>query len=316
MASLANLGTMGRFNMKKFVTGIVPPVVTPLSKPDTLDVNGLDRLVEHLLGGGVNGLFFLGTCGEGPSLARLVRNQVVTRVTQQVDGRVPVLVGVTDSAFGETVEMARFAAAYGADAVVLAPPYYFPAGQPELREYLEHILDVLPLPVFLYNMPSHTKLVLEIETIRTVLHHPRLVGIKDSSGDLNYFARLLELRKERPELSILIGPEHFLLRSLEMGSDGGVCGGANVFPDLFVKLVAAYRAGDAARVKQCQQKVDALQGLFAIGRHSSAVIKGIKSALHCLEICSDEMAEPFRKFNDPEKMQVAELLLKLSQMAP
>jgi len=142
--------------------GIVPPMITPLSARDELDVAGLERLIEHILSGGVSGLFVLGTTGEGPSLGYRLRRDLVQRTCRQVNGRVPVLVGITDTAFIESVNLARWAADVGADAVVLAPPYYLPEGQPELQEYLDHIVAELPLPMFLYNMPSLTKVSFEL----------------------------------------------------------------------------------------------------------------------------------------------------------
>jgi 4-hydroxy-tetrahydrodipicolinate synthase len=131
------------------LTGIVPPMITPMRDRDALDVPGLERLVEHLLAGGVSGVFVLGTTGEGPSLGYRLRRELVDRVCRQVGQRVPVLVGITDTAFVEALHLARFAADAGAAALVAAPPYYLPGGQPELREYLDHLVPELPLPLFL-----------------------------------------------------------------------------------------------------------------------------------------------------------------------
>ena len=112
--------------------GIVPPLVTPLKDRDTLDVEGLQRLVEHILAGGVHGLFILGTSGETPSLSYRLRRELIARVCRQVGDRLPVLVGVTDTSIRETLDLAGCAAEAGAQAVVVAPPYYFPVSQEEL----------------------------------------------------------------------------------------------------------------------------------------------------------------------------------------
>ncbi|HEX8202868.1 MAG TPA: dihydrodipicolinate synthase family protein, partial [Isosphaeraceae bacterium] len=162
--------------------GIIPPMVTPLRDRDRLDLPGLERLIEHILRGGVHGLFLLGTTGEAPGLSHRLRCELVERTCEQVGDRVPVLVGITDTAFVESIEMAEHAADAGAHAAVLAAPYYFPAGQPELAEYIEQIAGEVPLPIFLYNMPSHTKLSFEPETIARALELPNVVGLKDSSG--------------------------------------------------------------------------------------------------------------------------------------
>src|SRR5947209_3616044 len=108
--------------------GIIPPLVTPLVDRDTLDYAGLQRLVKHVVGGGVHGIFLLGTTGEAPSLSYRLRRELITRVCELVEKRVPILVGITDTAFVESVALANHAAQAGASAVVLSTPYYFPAG--------------------------------------------------------------------------------------------------------------------------------------------------------------------------------------------
>jgi 4-hydroxy-tetrahydrodipicolinate synthase len=292
-------------------------MITPLIDRDTLDLPGLERLVEHVLAGGVHGLFILGTTGEGPSLSYRARCELIERVCDQVGGRVPVLVGVTDTSFVESVNLAGIAADEGAAAVVLSTPYYFPAGQAELLEYLQHIHGEIPLPIFLYNMPSHTKIRFELETLADALQIPRVAGMKDSSGDLTYFRAAAELIGKLPDKTLLMGPERLLVESLTLGGHGGVSGGANLQPRLFVQLYEAATSGDAERTAELQRQVT-LQGekLYAIGRHPSAFIKGVKCALACLGICDDAMAEPFQRFGPHKRERVRSALgeLGLSQV--
>jgi 4-hydroxy-tetrahydrodipicolinate synthase len=280
-------------------------MVTPLRARDELDVAGLERLIERILGGGVCGLFILGTTGEGPSLGYRLRREVIDRSCRQVNGRVPVLVGITDTAFVESLNIARHAAAAGAQAVVLAPPYYMPEGQPELQEYLAHIVPELPLPLYLYNMPALTKVAFELETVRRAMDEPRIAGLKDSSGDMTYFHRALSLGCQRPDWSLLMGPEELLFDAVLGGGQGGVSGGANLFPALYVKLFEAARAGELTKARELHAHVIRLSGeVYRIGRHPSAVIKGIKCALACLGVCDDFMAEPFHRFRADERATV------------
>lgn len=303
---------MSQASLPRPLRGIVPPMVTPLKDRDTLDLAGLERLVEHILAGGVRGLFVLGTTGEGPSLSYRLRCELIERVCGQVDGRVPVLVGVTDTAFVESVNLAGIAADEGAAAVVLAAPYYFPAGQPELLEYLEHIVVEMPLPVFLYNMPSHTKIKFELDTLRQALALPNIVGLKDSSGDLGYFRQAAEVVRTYPGAALLMGPERLLAESLALGGHGGVCGGANLLPRLFVDVYEAATQGDRQRLAGLQHRVEELgDSLYRIGKHSSAFVKGVKCALACLGICEDAMAEPFQRFRPREREQVQQVLREL-----
>jgi len=282
--------------------GIVPPLVTPLRARDRLDLAGLERLVEHVLAGGVRGIFLLGTTGEGPSLSHRLRRELVRRACRLVRGRVPVLVGVTDTSFVESVALARRAADCGASALVLSAPYYFPAGQPELAEYVERIASELPLPVFLYNMPSHTKLAFEPATLRRLMDLPGVVGMKDSSGDLAYFRRIARLSAARSDWSLLVGPETMIPTAVRAGAHGAVSGGANLFPRLFTDLFRAARNGGAAEL---QARVLRLQEtVFAVGRHPSSYLKGLKCALSLLGICDDFMAEPFSRFRAPEREAV------------
>lgn len=295
--------------------GIVPPLVTPLHARDELDVEGLERLVEHVIAGGVAGLFILGTTGEGPSISYRLRRELIERVSRQVQGRVPVLVGITDTAFVESVFVARWAYEAGADAVVLAPPYYLPEGQPELEEYLDHLVPELPLPLFLYNMPSLTKVSFELETVRRAMDNPRIIGLKDSSGNMTYFHRLISLLPNRPDWSLLVGPEELLPDAVYAGGHGGVHGGANLFPQLYVDLFKAASAGDLPKVRELHAGVMHIsENLYRIGRHASAIIKGIKCALSVLGICDDFLAEPFHRFRDEQREQVRDFLEKAGFM--
>lgn len=294
--------------------GIIPPMVTPIADRDRLDTVGLERLIEHILAGGVHGLFILGTTGEGPSLSYALRRELIERTCRQVNRRVPVLVGVTDTAYQESIALARHAKHCGADAVVLAPPYYFPAGQPELLEYLQSIVGTMPLPVMLYNMPACTKISIELDTLRHMLDHPNVVGFKDSSGQMSYFHLARRLFDHHPGKTILVGPEELLAESTLLGGHGGVNGGANLFPRLYVDLYNAAQARDLATVQRLHDLVIRVSDLYRVGRHGSATIKGIKSALGCMGICQDFMAEPFHRFREHERGQVRELLAELTPL--
>jgi dihydrodipicolinate synthase/N-acetylneuraminate lyase len=289
--------------------GIVPPMVTPLTDRDTLDVAGLERLIEHILAGGVSGLFLLGTTGEAPDLSYRLRYELLERACKQVKGRVPVLVGITDTSFVESVRMSKVAADCGADGLVLAPPYYFPAGQPELLEYIERLVQQLPLPLFLYNMPSHTKVFFEPSTVQAASQLKQIRGLKDSSGNMVYFHKLRLMFEKRNDFTLLVGPEELLAETVLLGGHGGVCGGANLYPKLFVDLYKAAKAGDLATVRKLHRKVIHISStLYSVGRFSSSFVKGLKCALSIKGICDDYLTDPFHKFKAPEREIVKKYL--------
>lgn len=286
--------------------GIIPPLVTPLADRDALDPGGLERLVERLVAAGVHGLFVLGTTGEGPSLSHRLRAEMVRRTAGLLGGRLPLYVGITDTSLVEALDLGRVAAEAGAAAVVAAPPFYFPAGQTELRHWFDCLLADLPLPLVLYNMPGCTKIAIEPETVAALLGRERVVGLKDSSGDLAYFETVVALAaRERPGWPVLVGPEHLLARTLALGGAGGVAGGANLVPGLFVAWHGAIRRGDAAAADELEDQVGELQKLYRIGKYGSAFLKGVKCALELTGVCPGRLAAPFDAFLPPERARVS-----------
>jgi len=292
--------------------GVIPPVATPLSGRDSLDTAGLERLIEHILAGGVHGLFILGSTGEAPSLSYRLRYEVIERTCDQVAGRVPVLVGITDTSFTESINIANKAKDAGAAAVVLAAPYYFPSGQAELLEYIEHMVPELSLPLFLYNMPAFTKAAFELNTVRAAADIDGIAGIKDSSGDMVYFHQLRSMLKDYPDFSLLVGREELMAEAILLGAHGCVPGGANLVPRLYVDLYEAACSRDLSRIDVLQNRVlDISASLYRVGHYSSSFLKGIKCALSYMGICSDFLAEPFHRFRRTERDVIRQQLERL-----
>lgn len=291
--------------------GVVPPLVTPLLDHDTLDADGLERLVEHVLAGGVAGLFLLGTTGEGPLLSYRLRREVIERACRQAGFRAPVLVGVTDTSLAEAVALTRHAAEVGAHAVVVAPPYYLPPSQDELAAFVLSLAEASPLPVFAYNMPGLTKVRFDADTVRRLRDVEKVVGVKDSSCDMIYFHRLLEVARARPDWTVLIGPEEMLAESVLLGGDGGVSGGANLHPRLYVALYEAAARGDLAAARRLHGEVLRLGRIYRVGRGGSPIIAGLKSALAHRGVCSDLPAAPFGRLDAGQRDEVRRLTEQL-----
>jgi 2-dehydro-3-deoxy-D-pentonate aldolase len=188
---------------------------------------------------------------------------------------------------------------------VAAPPYYFPVPQKNLVQFFLQLADRAELPLFLYNMPACTHSQFEFETLESLARHPRVIGLKDSSGDLDYFQAALALRAERPDWSFLTGPEHLLARSVALGGDGGVNGGANLFPHLFVQLHQAAQRGDANQVATLQAAVERLGSIYEAGGQFAGVIQGLKAALAGQGILHNVLAEPLLPLTEPQRAEVA-----------
>ncbi len=296
------------------IKGIIPPVITPLNNYNELDVQGLHNLIEHLISGRVHGLFLLGTNGEAPSLSYKLRKDFIKLTCDLVNHRVPVLVGISDTSFAGSLDIAEYSKACGADAVVVAPPYYYPVAEEELINYFESLTTRLYLPFLLYNMPSHTKVNLSLETVK-IVKEMGAIGIKDSSGDMFFLYSLIEEFRNSPNFSIFTGTELFLPETIRYGGHGAVAGGANIFPELFVNLYEASLSDDYETIARLRKKVIMLYDtIYKVGKFTSRITKGIKCSLSEMGICSDYMAPPFCSFNSTERKMIEECLKELNKV--
>lgn len=291
--------------MKKTLNGIVPPLVTPLLDNNTLDVLGLERLIEHVIAGGVHGIFILGTTGEAQSLSFDLRVEMIKQTSKILNKRLPLLVGISDTSLADSVKLADVAAEYGADAVVSAPPYYFATGQDELAEFYEALIPQLKLSIFLYNMPTHTKVSFAPATIKRIAQNEKVIGFKDSSANGTYFQSVMYEMRDRKNFSIFVGPEEMMAEVVMLGANGGVNGGANIFPELYVELYNAAVAKDIEKVKKLQASVMQISStLYNLGCNGSSYLKGVKGALSDLGICSGVLASPFNEFGEEQKSMI------------
>lgn len=299
--------------MNRPLSGIIPPLVTPLKDNETLDVESLENLIEHLINGGVHGLFILGTTGEEQSLSYHLRQQMIIESARINHGRLPLLVCITDTSIVESIKLAKVAAECGADGVVSAPPYYFATGQPELAQFYEELVPQLPLPVYLYNMPSHVKVSFAPDTVSRIAKNPQVVGFKDSSANAVYFQSVMYKMQHRPDFAMLVGPEEITGECVLLGGHGGINGGANMFPELYVGMYNAAKAGDLKRVRELQQYIMQIStSIYTVGKHGSSYLKGLKCALSLLGVIkSDFVASPFYKFDEPEREKIRQALAAL-----
>ncbi len=283
--------------MKKF-SGLIPPMVTPLNAKRGLDKAGVKNMVKHLLDGGVDGIFLLGTTGEGPHIAYAVRRELVKETCRLVKGRVPVLVGITETDMEDALAFAKDCKAFGAAGVVAAPPYYFKLTQAECVAWFTEMADRLPLPLVIYDMPAHTDTTLEPATVAKLAAHPNIVALKDSSSVIalfNKFRVALEPFAER--FSLFMGPDEAMGEAMLLGADGGVCTGANLWPREFKAMYLAAKAGDVDKVRKLQRFATMSSYLlYGLGQGQGGFLKGVKAALSEMGLIQNVLAAPFEPF--------------------
>lgn len=284
--------------------GIIPPLITPLNSDSSLDVKSLERMLTHVIEGGVHGVFILGTTGECSSLSYAAKNQLIGATCKFVAGKIPVLVGITDCAFQESKNLANLAKSTGAEAVVAAPPFYMNLGQEELCKYFQQLADEVPLPLFLYNMPSHTKIAIEAETVLQLAKHPNIIGLKDSSGNGVYFQSLLNSLASQVDFTLTVGPEEMMAETMLMGGHGAVAGGANLFPSLYVKLYQAALDRDFEKIQMYQKVVmEVSSKLYGHGNCKSSYLRGVKATCAFLGLSQGYLASPLYEFSASEMIE-------------
>ena len=293
--------------MKDFY-GVIPPAVTPLLADSSLDVGGLERLLEHMISGGIHGVFILGSTGEGPALGCHLQEKVMRETQRIVHGRIPILTGISAAAMQDSIDASGLARKYGADALVAAPPCYYMLGEPELIDYYSTLAKAVSFPLFIYNMPSMTKVYIRPETVFKLAEIPGIRGYKDSSGNMQDFHEVILNLQGKNDFSIFIGPEELLGEAVLFGADGGICGGANLNPALYVSMYNAAKEGKVSFMRRLQAEIYEQRRLYSIGHHQSCIIKGIKAALKQKGICSDELIAPFNHFEKEAANAVSRIL--------
>jgi 4-hydroxy-tetrahydrodipicolinate synthase len=234
--------------------GIIPPIVTPMNADESLDLPGLYRLIDFQLGQRVNGIFVLGTTGEFYALSEAEKQSVVAAAVAHVKGRAPVFAGTGAETTGEVIRLTRMAEREGAAGVSVITPYFLKPTQAELVEHFRRVAESTSLPVILYNNPATCAGVsIEPDTVAKLAEVRNIVGIKDSSGDLQNTIELI--KRTPPEFSVLNGRDTLLLAALMFGAKGAIPATCNVAPQFCVGIYESFKKGDMAAAHEFQNKL-------------------------------------------------------------
>jgi 4-hydroxy-tetrahydrodipicolinate synthase len=276
------------------LTGVLVALVTPMTHEGRVDEPAAERLVEHVIGGGVHGLLALGSTGETASLDENARRTMLEAVVKAARGRVPVICGVAQSHLAAARAEVAAARKLGADAVLVAPPFYYPTDQAGVLAFYRELAAGAELPLMLYNIPQFTKVVAEPATVAALAREGTIQGIKDSSRDFEYFEGVCIATRDLPAFRIFTGSDTMLLASLAMGGAGTICGAGNVAPAMVVRIFDDYARGDMEAARAAQDRLYEVVAAVRAGVFPLA----IKAALHMIGICESWSAPPVRKLDD------------------
>ncbi|MCW7943565.1 glucose dehydrogenase [Streptomyces hygroscopicus] len=299
------------------LTGVVPPVCTPLTPEREVDVASLTRLVDHLLAAGVDALFVLGSSSEAAYLTDRQSKLVVETVVAHAAGQVPVLAGAIDMTTPRVLDHLAYVTGAGADAVVVTAPFYTRTHPAEIARHYRVIADRSPVPVLAYDIPVAVHTGLDPELVLELAAEGTLAGLKDSSGDLAGFRAIVTGVRSSPEItgfSVLTGSELIVDAALALGADGAVPGLANVDPEGYVRLDRLCRAGDWEAARAEQDRLCALYGMVGVGDParmgtSSSGLGAFKAALHLRGVIDcPATAEPQVPLSEGETERVGKYL--------
>ena len=236
--------------------GIYTPNITPVDARGRIDEDKLCAYVDWLIERGVHGLYPNGSTGEFTRFTAPERRRVIEVLTQHVGNRAPILAGAAEANVRETIEACETYGAMGVRAVAIVAPFYYKIGPQAVYQYFKDIADQVSVDVTLYNIPLFASPI-DVGTVRRLaLECPRIVGIKDSSGDLPQMMRMIAaVRPQRPEFSFLTGWEAALAPMLMVGCNGGTNATSGVVPELTRAIYEAARRGQWDRAMQLQYRL-------------------------------------------------------------
>ena len=278
------------------IKGIIPPIVTPMSADESVNIPELRNQIERQIAGGVHGIFPFGTNGEGYILSMKEKEEVLEATIDQVKGRIPVYAGTGCISTRDTIYMSKRAEEMGADVLSIITPSFALASQKELYDHYCEVAKHVSSPIVLYNIPARTGNKLLPETVGKLARDVDVImGAKDSSGDIeNLKAYIRETRDIGKDFAVLAGNDGNILTCLKEGGAGGIAGRANLYPKTLASIYNYFVAGDLEKAQEAQDAVATLSRVFKFGNPNTI----IKKAVNLLGYPVGDCRKPFNYLCD------------------
>lgn len=247
-----------------FIGGVIPPIITPVDADERVEEQGLRRVVEHVIAGGVHGILVLGSNGEFFGLNHEEQQRAVTITIDQVDGRVPVYMGIGAISTKECIQLARMADRLKVQAITILPPMFIKPSEEELFHHFRRIAEATSLPVLLYNNPDKVGNNISANLLVRLAEIPNIVGIKDTSGDMTLTAEYIRRTRDKG-FKVMAGKDTMILSTLVYGGVGCVASTANIVPQLVVEIFEKFKGGEIEGALEAQYKLAPLRMAFNLG---------------------------------------------------
>lgn len=239
--------------MAKTLRGTFTPLVTPFTRERAIDFAALASLIDAQLSAGIEGLVLFGTTGESPTVTEEEFRRVVSQAVEQVGSRAQVIAGIGSNDTTKTLAQAQAAAELDVDALLVICPYYSKPTQAGLYDHYLAVAEAVPLPLIVYNIAGRTGVNIQTDTLVALAEHPRIVGVKEASDDINQVMDVID-RTPR-DFAVLSGCDHLNLPLLSLGGDGVISTLANLVPGEVKALVDSALAGDLLRARRLHYRL-------------------------------------------------------------
>jgi len=284
--------------MNSKLEGIWSPMATPLKKDGSLDSATTRILVDFLIDGGIDGLLPLGTSGEFALLSDSERREITNVVVDQANGRVPVVVGVSDPSIEKILQYSRYAKDAGADAIIAVPPYYFTTTNEGLYQFYKKLSEDTGMPLMIYNIPEWAHCLVPPDIVKRLADEKLVVGMKYTEDN---FLNLLKFHQEtKGKIAIFTGSDALAYSNLEFGGSGAVIGISNVAPRECAKIFDEFKSGNLRKAKELQMKLLPVIEAIGIGKFPA----GLKEAMKLVGIPVGEVKPPLLPLTGIEKKLV------------
>lgn len=244
--------------------GIITAMVTPVDESGKINQTATCQLIDRLIENGIHGLFILGTNGEFHRLSKQQKKEFMKIVVEYTEKRVPVYAGTGGNCTEEVIQMTKAASEIGVDAVSVITPYLLALTEEELYQHYKKIADASSLPVILYNIPKNTGNALSPYLVSRLSKLPNIIGIKDSSGDLENLRNYID-ETAKENFSVLVGSDSLILEALKIGATGAVAATSNVLTKTDLLIYQLWKAGDLAQAEKMQKSIDAFRAVLKFG---------------------------------------------------
>ena len=295
-------------NKAKKYHGVVVPMMTAFDDKHAVDVDAIERLVNHVISHGAFP-FVSGTTGESASIPRAAKRSLVEAAVRASAGKSTVYAGISGNSLYDVMEDARSYHDLGADVFVATMSSYYPVDNDHIQRFFTKMADELPGPLIIYNIPGTTHLSIPLELVDLLSKHPNIVGFKDSERGMERLEMAISLWKDREDFSFLTGWAASSNAAMQLGADGVVPSTGNLAPHLYRVICDAVSAGDLLLAEKAQKKADRISELYQKDKILSRGLPVFKAMLAAYSLCQSHMMPPMYQLDATEEETIKNLVL-------